>query len=238
MQAIRDITYDGVKLSTYGAYCISGTTAGTPTRDITETTIPGRHGSLITDNKRFNNRSFTLTFGIKSESGIYAKVDSFAAYMAAHGSGYSVLVDPQMAGTYLLARVSDTITPTVYRGRTTGAAAIISVPMSAKPQRYYDAGKVSSTLSAGTLNNPTLFPAYPILSITGTGTLTIGSQTLTVSSNPGTITLHCETMDAYSGSTNCNSSISYTGQLVVQPGNNTVTVSGLTVTITPRWYTL
>ena len=65
---------------------------------------------------------------------------------------------------------------------------------------------------------------------------------ITVSSNPGILTIDSELMDVYSGTTNCNSMVSFSDDEfpLLGPGENGVDLdSGITaVEITPRWFIL
>lgn len=97
------------------------------------------------------------------------------------------------------------------------------------------------------LTNPTPFRAYPLVEITGTGTVTIGDTTLTISSNANPpIYLDCELMEAYSivGGviTSANSQISMSNHIFpsLPPGASVIQASsGITgLKVTPRWWRL
>ena len=101
--------------------------------------------------------------------------------------------------------------------------------------------------AARTLDNPTPFRAYPIVEITGTGTVTIGDTTLTISSNANPpIYLDCELMEAYSlvGGviTSANSLITMSNHIFpsLPPGASVIQASsGITgLKVTPRWWRL
>ena len=50
-----------------------------------------------------------------------------------------------------------------------------------KPQRWLVSGETAQTFTVtGTITNPTLFPARPLLAVTGAGILTVGTQTIAV----------------------------------------------------------
>lgn len=101
--------------------------------------------------------------------------------------------------------------------------------------------------AARTLDNPTPFEAYPLVEITGTGTVKIGETTLTISSNSNPpIYLDCELMEAYKivGGviTSANSQITMdrakfpslpAGSSLIQASSG---ITGLKVT--PRWWRL
>ena len=77
-----------------------------------------------------------------------------------------------------------------------------------------------------------------IIRIYGTGTVMIGSKTITVNT-AGTsyIDFDCETLDAYEGAFNRNGNISINFEKMgLVPGNNGITLSGVTIQILPRWW--
>ena len=72
----------------------------------------------------------------------------------------------------------------------------------------------------------------------GTGSVMIGSKTITVST-AGTnyIDFDCETQDAYEGSTNRNANISTNfSEISLNPGTTGIDLTSLTVDIMPRWF--
>lgn len=101
--------------------------------------------------------------------------------------------------------------------------------------------------AAKALVNPTPFRAYPLVEITGTGTVTIGDTTLTISSNANPpIYLDCELMEAYSivGGviTSANAQITMSNHIFpsLPPGASVIQASsGITgLKVTPRWWRL
>lgn len=101
--------------------------------------------------------------------------------------------------------------------------------------------------AAQALTNPTPFRAYPLVEITGTGTVTIGDTTLTISSNANPpIYLDCELMEAYKlvGGvvTSANAQITMSNHIFpsLPPGASVIQASsGITgLKVTPRWWRL
>lgn len=109
------------------------------------------------------------------------------------------------------------------------------------PQRFLVSGEQEQAVaSGGILYNPTDQNALPLITITGSGsgTLTVNGTAYTISSISTSVTLDCETLRAYSGTTPKDSTVS--GFPVLVPGVNTISFSsGITaVTIRPRWWQL
>ena len=100
---------------------------------------------------------------------------------------------------------------------------------------------------SGSIANPTLFDAKPLLAVTGSGTLTIGAKTMTIiarSSSSSVIYIDCETQESWEvvsdAKVSRNDYVQNAGESfpVLSAGTNTVTLgSGITrVVITPRWW--
>ena len=110
------------------------------------------------------------------------------------------------------------------------------------PRMFLKSGEETLSLTAGiSLNNPTLFDALPLIRAYGTGTLTIGSCSVTISTANSYTDIDCEAQEAYKGSTNCNNNIILTnGEFPkLSAGINSISLTGLSrLEITPRWWTL
>ena len=109
-------------------------------------------------------------------------------------------------------------------------------------RRFLKNGDNIITLTAnGSIFNPTYFDAKPLIRAYGTGSFTINDITVTITSANVYTDVDCEIMDAYKGTTNCNSNISTTNNEfpALRPGANNITLSGITkLEITPRWWTI
>ena len=94
------------------------------------------------------------------------------------------------------------------------------------------------------ITNPTMFDAKPIIRANGSGTctVTIGNQIITLTDVSGYIDIDCETMNCYNGVVNCNSKVTLGAQgfPTLPPGDTWISFGGGTtsVVITPRWWEL
>ena len=94
--------------------------------------------------------------------------------------------------------------------------------------------------AAGIILNRTNFPSKPFIKVygTGTGSVGVGSETISITNLNGYMDIDCEIMDAYKGAVNCNKDVSFTDDIVLHPGENNISFNGgiTSIEITPRWY--
>ena len=86
-----------------------------------------------------------------------------------------------------------------------------------------------------------MFEAKPLLRVYGTGSVGIGSETLTITSANQYTDIDCDLQDAFKGTTNCNGNIRLSSGSfpVLKPGYTGVTLSGVSrVEIIPRWFSV
>ena len=98
---------------------------------------------------------------------------------------------------------------------------------------YYD--------GSNKIYNPTLFPSKPLIRVYGDGTLTIGSDVITIASTSYSyIDIDSEIMDCFYGTTNVNNKVTFQSNDFpeLRPGLTGIAYSGniTKVEITPRWY--
>lgn len=209
-----------------------------PERDYESVEIPGRSGELTIDNGRWKNvqGSYKCGVGVRFQS----NYESFRAFISAQ-IGYKRLEDSWHPDEYRKARVSGSLSPELIRN---GVAGEFELKLDAMPQRYLKSGEVSRSLSTGsnTLQNPTLYAAAPLMAVSGSGTLQIGGKSVQVLSHSGVMVIDFETGDAYAstGHVNYNQYLKFlSGVPELAPGTNYITIpSGMTASITPRWWTL
>ena len=109
---------------------------------------------------------------------------------------------------------------------------------------WSDSGDV--TVEVGTnpnmLVNPTLFASKPLIRVTGYGTLTVGSDVVTIAQNFAYVDIDSEVGDCYHGTDNANASVSFQQNDFPElaPGATGIAYSGhiTKVEITPRWWRL
>lgn len=207
-----------------------------PTRKQEKVSVPGRSGDLIMEQDAFENYIQSYEIYISAETPKLTTISHTVAEWLMV-KGYQRLEDSYWLETYRQACYvgGSNIENILNRfGRAT-------IDFDCKPQRFYKSGEIAITLTNGqTLNNPSVFTAKPLLEVTGSGSGTIsdGENTLTLS-NCDNLTIDCDIMQIYQGTTNKNN-VGSGAFLKLPKGATSITwTGGVTgVTLTPRWWTL
>lgn len=246
MAVFNSFTFDGNNSLDMGIYITGEAAFNAPERTVEMITVPGRNGAIAIDQGRFENIEVTYPAGCfaDSQSDFADKIGTFRNILASR---------------YTYKRLTDTYNPNEFRmgmykaGLDAGpvgygTAAEFDIIFNCKPQRWLVSGETAQTFNAsGSITNPTLFDARPLLAVTGSGTLTLGTQTMTIiarASSSSVLYIDCESQEAWevvgAGRISRNDYIQNAGEEfpVLEPGTNYISVgSGITaVTITPRWW--
>jgi phage-related protein len=233
--------YNGLNTANINGLEVTGQDTYTvATRNINHQAVSGRSGDLLSDEGTFKQVKITYHCTVEHDTDIETILDTIMPYLMTAGE-YKALSDSYHSDTFRLAVVDKGINIDALRpnGGSAYRACNFDIVFSCRPERFLTAGNTQATVSNnGTVNNPTAFPAYPLLEITGTGTVNIGSQQITIASGCASpVFIDCETMDAYSSQgANLNSYVTLPlAQIKLFSGNNTITYSGVSsVKITPR----
>lgn len=232
-----EITWAGVTLSSLGNVLIEeAPETNRPARKVDRYEVPGRNGDIVVAQDAWEN--VPRTYDLVVYGGDYNQMTSALMEWLYAPSGYQRLEDSFDALVYRLAYVSDAtdIENLVNEnGRCT-------VSFECDPRRFLKAGESAVTLSGtGTITNPTRFTAKPVITVSGSGNGTIecGGNTITIAGIYDGMTIDCEQMDAYAGTTNLNNLVS--GSFPVIPGGEqTITITGgiTSISVVPNWWTL
>ena len=232
------IRYAGKDLNEFGLVFSGNETHGTPSRDISNLSVPGKNGDITIDNGRWNNINVVYRTGIKKP--VEKNLQDLRNFLMSQ-IGYQRLEDSYSPDTYRLGVYTGEFRPTLYAMSRVGE---VTLNFNCKPQRYLKEGEneIEITSSGATIHNPTYTSAKPLVRVYGTGTIAIGDQTIKINSSYGYTDIDCEIMDAFYGSSNCNNKITLQSGsfFTLEPGDNGITfTSGITkVIITPRWWIL
>lgn len=242
----NSFTFGGVNSANYGIFIDGGGVFNAPERDVTLVSIPGRSGQLVMDNGRFENIEVTYSAFIdgRDDGTIRDRIQSFRNAIGAL-RGYQRLEDTYNPDEYRQALFIGglEVDPVVYQ---TGGE--FEITFNCKPQRWLKSGEHLTTIPDGaTLTNPTLFDAKPLIRIIGrTGTLEIGGATIEVDSDiqvTETLYFDCETLEAYGYVPGTETIINMNGVVtisggapVLEPGDNEVSFTDLSVAIATRWW--
>lgn len=230
------ITYDGVNLLDFGVHVSAEGTYNAPARSITEEVIPGRNGTLIIDNGRYENRVVTYPAYILKR--LEANMTALRAFLFSHTS-YARLEDSFHPHEFYMAMPVDGVeVQTSGRYNREGQ---FTLTFNCKPQRWLKSGEETMVLTdAGAVYNPTEFTAKPLLRVYGSGVVHIGDVTLTIDTEAEFVDIDCEIEDCYSNGTNQNPFVTVDDFPTFPPGQTSITFEeGITrIDVMPRWWTL
>ena len=230
------LIFNGYNSKDYGVYISGLNTFGGAERDVEVISVAGRDGDLTIDNGRYNNIRVTYPAFIYDHFDI--NVSAFRGILLS-SYGYKRLEDSYHPQEYRRARYVGQFTPDVVDWL---AAGEFNLDFDCDPRRFLKEGEKALSITTGDkLKNQTPFTAKPLIRVYGTGTITINSVAVVVTTADGYTDIDCELQEAYKGSTNCNGNITLTnGKFpVLASGENTITYSGFTqVDITPNWWIL
>lgn len=236
------LNFGGIDSSIYSVYISSGGAFKAPIRAVELVSIPGRNGSIIIDQGRFENIEVTYPAGIfdSHQETMPERLKTFRNAIASK-IGYQRLWDSYNPSEFRLAALNSEID---VEGISRNRLGTFNLVFTAKPQRFLVSGETAISIASGKgITNPTPFNSKPLIHLVGYGQVSIGSYIFTIS---GTTSLDmyvdCETMEAYSVSggiiTSRNSVLGASEFPQLLPGANNITYAG-TITsfeIVPRWW--
>lgn len=183
--AVNTITFGGVNSSSYGIYISGEGVFNAPVRDAEVISIPGRNGSFLLDNGRYENIEVRYpAFNTATDKATFiANIDGFRNAIASQ-KGYQRLEDTFHADEYRMASFIGglEINPILYNDHTSQ----FEIVFNCKPQRFLKTGETATSYARNsTISNSTLFDSHPLLQFNSSGsdgTISLGTQTLTVKS--------------------------------------------------------
>lgn len=222
--------FNGKDFADFGVHVDESKAFGSPEKDYELVEIMGRNGNLSIYNDRF--KDITLPFPCFIRTGFIEKYRSLLAYLNSQ-TGYQRLETDKEPNHFRKALFQGIVDPQTTAFNHGG---FFTVNLLAHSQRFLKSGEIP--VSASELWNPTYFDSHPLIRCYGNGSLMINSQTITVASNPyDYVDIDCDIMDAFYGSNNANSYVSFdTDSVVLRSGTNSITHDMTKVEITPRWY--
>lgn len=231
---IQTLTIGGRNLADFGVYISGEGTYNAPERSITEEVVPGRNGSLIIDNGRYQNIEVSYpAFIIRDFPRNMAGLRSYLASLR----GYSRLEDSYHPDEHRMAALSGGID--VQTSGYMNREGRFTLTFNCKPQRFLRSGEYAIQVTSGaTVYNPTLFDAKPLIRVYGKGSITVNGETMEWSGSSEYVDIDCDIQDCYYMGANMNNYV--TGDFpVLSPGDNVIAFTGSTsVRITPRWWIL
>lgn len=174
----RSFTFDGKSTREFGVYITGEGVFNAPERAVEMISIPGRDGEYALDQGHFNNIEVTYRAGIVSyDTDDFAEaVSDFRNWLASR-RGYCRLTDEYNPDEYRMA-VFKNVIAVEHEGLETGE---FDVVFNCKPQRWLTSGETSvAVTSGGTITNPTLFDAEPLLAVEGYGNISFNGFSIDV----------------------------------------------------------
>ena len=238
------IIFNGIPSTNYGIHVETPPVYATPERDYEVVHILGRNGDLVIDNGSYKNVTRKYSISVGEIDGNFTTLAAGVSEWLHSASGYARLEDSYEPDYFRLAYyVADAEMENLFH-----QAGKMSIEFNCKPARFLKAGERAVPFTtAGSISNPTFQKSFPKLTVvvSGSGTLTIGDQTITISglTNSTRMVIDSELQDIYEeGSlTNLNSKVSFSdGFPLLSPGVNTITFTGsiTSVEVIPRWWIL
>lgn len=180
----------------FGVYIDTSMMFNKPAKDVEVINIPGRDGALVVDYGTFQNVIITVPCFIHGD--FETKFTALINYLGSI-RGYTTIRFTNDWDHYRKAAPIMAQTPTVRRVNEDGW---FDLSFNCKPFRYRRDGERVVRFNADTiyLTNPTRFDAFPLLSVSGYGNITINGTEVEIAQHPsGIIYIDCERMTVYGG---------------------------------------
>ena len=231
------ITWKGINSRTVGITVTELPEIVLPEERVTFTDVPGLSGSLTQAEGTDVYKDITLAVKSYCPSPTSQSIQAIAAYF--RGGGRLEL--PSRPDGYYEARVINQIPfAKVLRGN---EPRTFTVNFRCKPFLRLYSGETAQEITSGSfLLNPTGIQAKPLITVTGSGdiTLLVGMKIIQLTGIENGITLDSELQEAYYGNELKNTQM--TGEFpVLSAGNTAISWTGGNVTsvsVTPRWVAL
>lgn len=223
--------WNGKRCTEYGIHVSDQPPLTLPAERVTFTDVPGRSGSLTTTEGEYVYEDMVLTAQCFILSG--TRVPEIAAWL--RGSG-TVTFANRPEGYYEARIINQIPFEKILRGNPHLAFA---VNFRCKPFWYQkNISPITLTQSGSFVENPSSVFAEPIITVYGTGaiTLMVGMSITELEGVSGSVTLDTPLMEAYSEATSMNGAMSGDFPTLL-PGQNAVSWTGnvTKVVVEPNW---
>lgn len=176
--AFKSLTFDNKTSREFGVYITGEAVYNAPEREVEMISIPGRNGAFALDKGRFENIPVKYPAGVftDNEADFAQAISDFRNFLCSK-KGYCRLTDEYNPNEYRMAIYKSGLEVEVAQRR----AGEFEILFDAKPQRWLTSGETAvSVASGGTLTNPTLFDAHPLLEVYGYGAISIGDYSISI----------------------------------------------------------
>ena len=199
MGLLNHLTYDGVDSSSFGVFISGDGVFDAPARRGEMISIPGRNGSLFMDEGVFENIEveYPAFIGTGREVLFRQRLGDLRSWLSSRGD-YKRLTDTYHPDEFRLGVYREGLEVDPQHITRAGE---FTIKFDCKPQRFLVSGEDPVLFREnGSITNPTLFESFPLIRVTGDGTVAIGENgkyRFIVSNNPGSIWIDSEIMEAY-----------------------------------------
>lgn len=228
------LSVNGTLLSTFGVYQSGNKTFASAEKDLEHIEVPGKNGDLIIDRNRFKNvaQEYDCFIVSTSEADFRTKIRNLADFLGSFRT-YVRVEDTYHPDEYIMA-IPGAVDPEVLENL---RGANFTLEFDRKPQRFIKTTTISLSATGSTdLVNPSYQTAKPLVTMTGAGVLTFGSQSITTTGS-GRHIIDCElmTMSGPNGE-NQNGDVVFNVDQIALPAGTTHVTSTVAATIDPRWW--
>lgn len=179
---MRDFSFNGVSLSSFGGRIIEAPRHTIATRDKTFTKIYGQSGDELIDNGSYNNVTFSVEIGFftfVSQQTAQQLASAIINWLAPLQDGYYVYRDSENTGYFTRAALVNF--DQVEQEMRTFLKATLT--FNRVPFWYKDSGQTAIVFSnQGIIVNPEIYPSEPIIRLTYTGNITSATIRLLIGS--------------------------------------------------------
>lgn len=229
---MRTLTFNYKPFSDFAVFWDGSTLFGTPQKDSSFYSVPGKNGDLEISNNRFLNKEIEVNCFVRSN--FIENYNNLIDYLYSQ-EGYKRFENSLEPDVFRMASFISEIEPDTGRFIQHGQ---FSLKFNFKPQKWLKQGEIAIDVTSDlTLVNPTSFAALPLIEVEGTGTININDSMLTLANNTSVSFIDCELQDCYEGAINRNPDLTVTNGFPKLGKISTVMASGFTsVKIYPRWW--
>lgn len=177
----NSLIFGGVDSANYGIYITGEAVYNAPERAVEMVTVPGRNGAIAIDQGRWENIEVEYPAGCFGD-GDANFADRISAFRNAVLSqiGYQRLTDTYHPDEY---RQAIYVAGLEVEPANINSAGEFKLIFNCKPQRFLTSGETAvAVTSGGTITNPTLCDARPLLEIEGNGNVKVGDYSITLNS--------------------------------------------------------
>lgn len=223
-----EVLFDNVSIKTIGLSLTERPVIPTAEQQVEYIEVEGRNGSLVRK-MQYQDVTQPFTFSFLDKSNVRQKIRGVRAWLSDKNK-LSISDDPDIFRLIKHVVFQPAVNDITSYGR-------ITIDITFDPFEYLDVNPITMT-SAGNLTNPGTYFASPVITVYGTGNLsiTVNGQRTNLNSIDGHITLDCELQEAHKNGLSLNNRmVGEFPSFVV--GQNTITWTGSVnrLVIEPRW---